>query len=50
MNFKDWFSSGAFYDTIVDADIRNKKSLYTLFAKYLDHIPNQILSFWTKNG
>ena len=32
---KNWFSDGAFYVTIADADI---KSLHTLFHKYLDHM------------
>ena len=32
------FSGRAFYVTITDANIRNLKSLHTLFAKYLDHM------------
>ena len=56
------FSDRPFYVTIFDADIRNLKSLHTLFDEYLDHMlvkfeqnprksePFKILSFLIKNG
>ena len=38
INCKNWFSDGAFYVTIADADTGSLKSLHSLFDKYLDHM------------
>ena len=38
MYSKNWFSAQVFYVTIADADIGSRKSLHTLFDKYLDRI------------
>ena len=35
---KNCFADRAFYVTITDTDMKNLKSLHTLFDKYVDHI------------
>ena len=43
---KTWFSDRVFYVTFADADNRSRKSLHTLFNKYLD---NMLVKIWTKS-